>query len=143
MNRDRAIDLCRMIWSQVAEDLREMDLKELKKITSAYDLKQGAINTLCYDDEHITEHEREQLQEHFNCSLCHLTYHDCLECPGYELWLQASERDEVGDSPCETVPGSPYREIHKRLTYCGLIDEAERLKMIEAAEEMGNYTYGR
>lgn len=140
-SEERAIEICRAVWKQVAKDLETFSLDRLDKISSVYDLKEMIVTDML-GQEFITKAEYRELSDTFFCSLCVMHYDDCSKCLGYPLWTQDLDQEkEDFDSPCEGGMYSPYRRINETLGQVEHTTEHDREAMIDAALEIAEFDY--
>jgi hypothetical protein len=128
MNRERSIEITKLIWSKILE-------KDITEFYHVYPLKMTAIRSLVKKQK-ISNIENALLATNHACAFCVLyKQNKCVECPGMPLWNAGYNME----SACEFSISSPYRLL---VIYydCNRAMELE-IEVVKAIQLIAEYPY--
>lgn len=128
MNRERSIEITRLVWSKILE-------KDITKFDHAYHLKRAAIRSLVKKQK-ISNIENALLVTNHACAFCVLyKQNKCVKCPGMPLWNSGYHMKNA----CEFSISSPYRLL---VIYydCNRAMELE-IEVVKAIQLIAEYPY--
>lgn len=149
MKRERAIEICKMTWAKVLEQIDETPLEELTR--NVFMLKDKALEVLVEEGK-VTEDEYYKLDHWYYCALCVYAKQHCKDCPGIPLFgtcvADDDDDEEVSydeyDTPCENAPDSPYAVVKDFIDSrygVKFKDQQEYIDFRQAVQDMATFDY--